>query len=213
MSQGQPGSPAYNRTLFQAVIDGAATHGRKKPILEDAENPALTYGRLIIGSFVLGRKLSADTRRGETVGLLLPNTNAMAVTLLSLNAFGRTAALLNFTAGVRNILAAVETAEVSTIVTSRRFIQMAELGAVRDALVASKTPLGKPRTLIYLEDVRKSVGTLDKARGALDGARAKKVHARHALAPDRPAVILFTSGTEASPKAVVLSSSNIVANA
>ncbi|MEO0730949.1 MAG: AMP-binding protein, partial [Pseudomonadota bacterium] len=203
----------YRRTLFQALIDAADKHGKKKPMLEDPENPALTYGRLIIGSLVLGKKLSAFSRRGETVGLLLPNTNAMAVSVLSLNAYGRTAALLNFTAGIRNILSAVDTSEVTTIVTSRRFIQMAELEPVRDALAASKTPDGKARRVVYLEDVRKTVGTFDKLGGALSAMRARAIHAKHAPDPDRPAVVLFTSGTEAAPKAVVLSNTNIVSNA
>ncbi|MEO0792239.1 MAG: AMP-binding protein [Pseudomonadota bacterium] len=202
----------YSRTLFEALIDAAGEQGKKRPILEDAENPALTYGRLIIGALVLGKKLAKFSKPGETVGLLLPNTNAMAVSVFASNAFGRPAALMNFTAGVRNILSAANTAELKTIITSRRFIQMAELEAVRDALAASKTSDGQPRQIIYLEDVRKTVGTFDKLFGALDAARAKAIHRKHALGPDRPAVVLFTSGTEGAPKAVVLSNRNVVAN-
>jgi acyl-[acyl-carrier-protein]-phospholipid O-acyltransferase/long-chain-fatty-acid--[acyl-carrier-protein] ligase len=200
-------------TIFQALLAAAAKFGKSKPILEDHENPCLSYGRLVIGSFVLGKKLTAGTDPKRPIGLLLPNTNAMAVTLLALNAFGRTAALLNFTAGARNIVSAVDTAQVQTIVTSRRFIGMAGLEAVRDALLESRGPDGEARRVIYLEDVRKTVGTFDKVGGMITAARAASVHKRHAQKPDDPAVILFTSGTEAAPKAVVLSNRNVVANA
>lgn len=203
----------FRNTIFGALLTAAAQHGKSKPILEDHENPALTYGRLVLGSFVLGKKLTAGTPAAQPIGLLLPNTNAMAVTLLALNAFGRTAALLNFTAGSRNILSAVDTAQVSTIVTSRRFVGMANLEDVVAALAASSGPDGKPRRVIYLEGVRKKIGTLDKLGGMLTAARAASTHARHAHKPDDPAVILFTSGTEAAPKAVVLSNRNVVSNA
>src|SRR5262249_33077865 len=106
-----------------------------------------------------------------------------------------------FTAGLNNILAACRAAEVSTIVTSRAFIEKGKL----DALAGQ---LAKELRLVYLEDVRAEVGFADKIRGLL--AAKKPLVARK---PDDPAVILFTSGSEGTPKGVVLSHRNILANA
>lgn len=65
------------------------------------------------------------------MGVLLPNVNAMVATLLGLNAFGRVAALLNFTAGSRNLVSAVRTGVIGRVVTSRRFVEQAKLECPR----------------------------------------------------------------------------------
>lgn len=121
-------------TLFQALLAAAGKHGKARVALEDPERQPITYGRLVLGALVLGRKLSALTRPGETVGLMLPNVQGMAVTLFGLSAYGRVPALLNFTAGLKNLTAACEIGPISTIVTSRRFIDQAKLDDVIEAL-------------------------------------------------------------------------------
>ncbi|MEN5080895.1 AMP-binding protein [Bosea sp. TWI1241] len=193
-------------TLFASLLQTVARHGRSRPALEDPERKPLTYGRLVLGALVLGRKLAATTQPGEIVGLMLPNVQAMVVTLFGLSAFGRVPALLNFTAGQRNLLAACEGGGLRTIVTSRRFVEQGKLDEVLAAI-------GTGRRVIYLEDVRKSLTSLDKAIGAVSALAPGLALRGHARQPDDPAVVLFTSGTEGKPKGVVLSHANLVSNA
>jgi acyl-[acyl-carrier-protein]-phospholipid O-acyltransferase / long-chain-fatty-acid--[acyl-carrier-protein] ligase len=194
------------KTLFGALLDARDRFGRSRIALEDLERQPISFGRLVLGSLVLGRKLAGLTQKGETVGVLLPNVQAIAVTLFGLNAFGRVPAFLNFTAGLKNLTAACEVAEIGTIITSRRFVEQGKL----DDIIAA---LGEGRRIIWLEDVRKSLTSFDKARGLLDSWMARRVHAGAQMGPDDAAVVLFTSGSEGVPKGVVLSNANLVANA
>lgn len=191
------------RSLFDALVDARAAYGAKKPILEDQERKPLTYTDLIRASFALGRKIAAMTTEGERVGVMLPASAGAVVTFFALHAFGRTPAMLNFTAGIRNLKAACELAGVKRVLTSHRFIEQGKLHDLIDAL----EPLA---AITYLEDVRETVGLADKVFAAAAGAFPKRFRA--ATKPSDPGVILFTSGSFGAPRGVILSQSNLIAN-
>jgi acyl-[acyl-carrier-protein]-phospholipid O-acyltransferase/long-chain-fatty-acid--[acyl-carrier-protein] ligase len=206
--------PSTTRTtLFAALVDASRRFGRDTPILEDPERSPLSYRRLILGSIVLGERLVQGTSRGAKIGVLLPNVSAVAIVLFGLNAFGRVAALLNFTAGLRNLRSAVRTGRIRRIVTSRRFIEQAKLDEMLAALAAGDPAEDVSSVeVLYLEDVRASITSFGKAVGLARSLIPAVFHRRHALGPDDPAVVLFTSGTEGQPKGVALSNANLLAN-
>ncbi|MEO0671076.1 MAG: AMP-binding protein [Pseudomonadota bacterium] len=203
---------AEDATVFSAFAAAARRRGLKTPILSDAETRDITYGKALIGSRILGRKVAKACPAGRPIAVLLPNAAGLVLTVLGLNSENRVAALLNFTAGKRNLLSAVDTAKASLIVTSRRFIELAELGEIVAALEASRTPDGELRSVLYLEDVRDDIGIVDKVRGVAGGI-ADRFATPAPKRRDDAAVILFTSGTEGHPKGVVLTNGNLISNA
>ena len=193
-------------TLFGALTQARAIHGRKTAVVEDVQRQPLTYDRLIAGSMALGREFSRVTEKGEAVGLLLPNISGVVAAFFALQAEGRVPAMLNFTAGLTNMKAACTAAQVKTVVTARAFVDQAKLGEV----IAGLQDDGL--TIVYLEDIRERLTGWDRLRAFWRGLRAERVHAKLQLGADDPAVILFTSGSEGLPKGVVLSHRNLLSN-
>lgn len=189
--------------MFDALI-GARERFGDKEIIEDQDRKPLTYTGLIRAAFVLGRKIAAITEPGERVAIMLPSSMGVVVTFFGLHAFGRTPVMLNFTSGARNLKAACATAGVKKILTARRFIEQAKL----DDLVVALEPVAE---IIWLDDIRKTVGIQDKLYGLMAGIFPRQFRAE--TSPDEAGVILFTSGSFGAPKGVMLTQANLVANA
>ena len=195
----------YQQNLFRAFLEAKSIHGGGHLIAEDLERRPVSYNQLVIMSLVLGDLIKHNSQSGEIIGLMLPNSLKTLAVLLGLQLHGRVPAMLNYSTGSVNMMSACQTAKITTVVTSRKFIELANLSA--EAKVLSEHFI-----VLYLEELASSVTFITKVSAFLRSKTIAFWYDEKAIKPDSPAVVLFTSGSEGTPKGVVLSHSNILAN-
>lgn len=201
-------SNSLHPSLFQSLLDARSTHGSGHLIAEDIERKPINYRQLIMRSFILGAALRKHTGECAAIGVLLPNMVNTLICFFGLQAFGRVPAMLNYSTSANNLVSACNTAAIDIVITARRFIQAGKLAHLVDALASAKV------RIIYLEELVPQISVLAKVNGALFSLIPRLYYRLNNknIDSDATAVILFTSGSEDVPKAVLLSHRNIQAN-
>ena len=193
--------------LGLAWIQRAKEGGRKDCLTDIQTNTTLSRRKTLVASLLFSRRFKQQS--AQNIGLLLPTSSAGIIANIALFISGKTAVNLNFTANIDSLIAAVEKAEITTIYTSRRFVSKLEKKGIEIQQVLQNS------NAIYLEDLSDSISQVEKVLTLITTfLPAKLLQAIYGRASrvDQTAALLFSSGSEGTPKGIMLSHQNIISN-
>lgn len=192
-------NPARNIPLMFART---ARRYRFHPAISDTTGKKLNFGQTLTASLALAHEIKKLTRNHDHVGILLPSSVAGVLANAAIALLGKTAVNLNFTASKDAFQSAIDQCGIKTIISSKAFIEKLE-------------DFQAPSGTVYLEDIIPGIGPVTKLTAFLKAILLPARFVAQACRicnPDDTATIIFSSGSTAEPKGVMLSHHNIISN-
>ncbi|ANH78720.1 AMP-binding protein [Candidatus Chlamydia sanziniae] len=166
---------------------------------------ALSYSDMLKAIIAIAIK-SSDFPESQ-IGVMMPASAGAYIAYFGLLLAGKIPVMINWTQGVRELRLCVENAKVNRVLSSSQFVEH---------LSRTHGPVDYPFNFIYMEEVRPHLSWWDKCRiglySKLPPSWLLRIFGIKHLQGNDIAVILFTSGTEKSPKGVPLTHKNLIAN-
>jgi acyl-[acyl-carrier-protein]-phospholipid O-acyltransferase / long-chain-fatty-acid--[acyl-carrier-protein] ligase len=192
--------PRYREKPLHYNFIHIAKRNPFKKILFDYKGGALNSFKVLLISIILSREINKIKSKNKYIGILLPNSNFSAATILAVMFSDLVPSILNFSLSEKIFNYSVKKANLDTIITSRLFIQKANLKE-------------RPE-MVFLEDISKNVKLKIKIfytvlifilpSWILIRCLSKNFKDIH-----QTAILLFSSGSSGIPKGILLSHHNM----
>ncbi|WP_430811011.1 MULTISPECIES: AMP-binding protein [unclassified Carboxylicivirga] len=185
-------------TILEQMIATFSRNGAD-PFCYDAMLGTTTRKQFFLKACVVAQYIKGRCHE-PNIGIMLPALQSTTLLIAACYLAGKVPVMLNWTVGPKVLLHCVETAGVSTILSAGPFVEK----------IDEQLPPAIKAKILFLEREIPKIKLGTKLRGALT-ARFPNLFIKKSK-QQSTAVILFTSGSEAMPKAVPLSHHNIISN-
>lgn len=181
-----------------------------KLAVADSMGVELDKNHFATAVFLFSKKLKNILGNEKNIGLIVPSTAAGLIANMSILTLGKAVVNLNYSAGEKSIKSAIQSAEIKTIITSSSFVRKLKNRGF------DLSEILRDVEVIYLEDIKESIGKIESLF-TLITVKILPVWLLEALYIksvdiSETAAILFSSGSEGTPKGIELTHQNIMGN-
>ena len=195
--------------LQKAWIRTAKETG-KRLCMADSTGIEVSGDRFITGTVMIASVLKPQLKGSQNIGVLLPTSVGGSMGNMALLTLGKTVVNLNYSSGEASLLHALKIANITKVLASKQFVTKLK------AKGFDLSEVLKGVEVIYLEEIKER---MSKAKGLLTLMAVKLLptsllsllYVKNAYLDDT-AAILFSSGSEGTPKGIELSHKNMMGN-
>ncbi len=196
-------------SIQKAWLQSAKESGGKL-CMADSTGLELSNHKFVTGTLLIANRLKKPLAHTQNVGLLLPTSVGGSMGNMALLTLGKTVVNLNYSSGTQSLLHAVDIAQIETVIASKQFVTRLKAKGfdLSEVLVQVE--------VIYLEDIKEQIGKLASLRMLLSVKLLpldilSRIYLKE-RSPEDTAAILFSSGSEGTPKGIELTHRNIMGN-
>jgi acyl-[acyl-carrier-protein]-phospholipid O-acyltransferase / long-chain-fatty-acid--[acyl-carrier-protein] ligase len=193
--------------VLRQFVRIATRHSLRTCMIDSSSGRAFRCGEVLAGAWILARLLRPRLQDDPMVGIWLPPSFGAALANLAVPLLGKPVVNLNYSVPMASVHSAIQQCGIRHVLTSRLFTARVPLDPVAGV------------EFIYLEDVRKQITALQRARAFFtvfllpERILSRWVFKIHRQNPDDLATVIFSIGSTGEPKGVMLTHGNLAANA
>ena len=197
-------SPIQHSWLKMAKTQG------EKLCVADSTGAKLSNHKFAAVVFTFAREIAQKCADEHNIGIVLPTSAGSALVNMAVLSLGKTVVNLNYTANKISLAHAITLADINTIYTSRQFLTKLKAKGIDIEEVLQSVDV------VYVEDLKQRIKKIDVLKRwalikLLPYKALEKIYLEKS-AMNQTAAILFSSGSEGTPKGIELTHKNFMAN-